>query len=222
MLTTAQIFEGRREVGMDISQGDGFSKEQHGPSNTSMFSFYIDTEAESSSELTTAHSFEGPEAVVMEIAQGNEGSDEWHGSSNPFPSNDVLDKVAFCFVCLCITASVIRIFLVFFWWKYSLGFDRFAMLLMSVVDMLLAGSVGVWSFSVYYKVDSSRARMIYDSWLIMSAAAACGVDVLMLLLSVCGGTILIYRRYMLILHLVIHTIVLVCLWKLKRIEGMYY
>ena len=56
----------------------------------------------------------------------------------------------------------------------------------------------------------------------MSAAAACSVNVLMLLLSVCGGNILAYPRYVLILQLVIHTIVLVGLLVFEEIEDMNY
>ena len=92
------------------------------------------------------------------------------------------------------------------------------MLLMSVVDM------NAWFFFVYYKVvDLSTARTIYDSWLIMSAAAACGPGALLLLLFICGGNLLAYPRYMLILQLVVHTIVLTCLFVLYRgTEGLYY
>mmetsp|Transcript_25074 Transcript_25074/g.38779 ORF Transcript_25074/g.38779 Transcript_25074/m.38779 type:complete len:188 (+) Transcript_25074:50-613(+) len=176
---------------------------------------YLDEE--SPGVLANAQLFEGPEAVGMEISQGNEGSDERHESSNPFPLYDIRDKYAFCFVCLCTTAPVIRIFFImYFWWKYSLGLDRFVMLLMSVVDMLLVGSLNAWSFFVTYKVDLSRVRMIFDSWLIMSAAAAYGLGALLLLLSICGGNILAYPRYMLILQLVVHTIVLTCLFLLNR------
>ena len=87
------------------------------------------------------------------------------------------------------------------------------MLLMSVVDM------NAWFFFVNYKVDLLRARMIFDSWLIMSAAVAYGLGALLLLLSICGGNILAYPRYMLILQLVIHT----CLFVLYRgIDCLYY